>query len=1086
MATTQTLTLQISDNARQAATNIRSLTNALTRLQNALNPAAVTNMANQLQRLAQVSGIANLQTAINTLNQSVNTLNASIGALANQLNHLPGGSSGGSGGGQGGGGGNNGPFGPLIRGSTTFTQAIQNIRNRFAPLTRILDDFRRNVVPRIRDAFNGLHAAVGRIIAPITGLLHTFGRVATMRLFRYIIRQITTAFREGLEHVREYSKAINGLYAKDMAELDNKLLKVTNSLGAALAPAIQALLPTVHQFANYLIDAANAFNQFMALLNGHSSWTRAIDVVAEDFENTEKSANGAAKAAKNLLASWDELNIIQSKAANGGGGSGKKDAYDYTKMFEEVYEFDSGVVRFFNFVEDHLNVVLGLLATIGLTLLGVNAFATAAIVSIGLTFAFSEDILENGITEDNIGDLIRKNLIAAIAGAGFGWHVGGVPGAILGAITGFTLGVIIDLLLDFQHALNVNDIPTAIRDGLLIGAGGALLGGLFAGFAGGSIMLGGLAGFAVGAAVTVYVLYTDAIAKNDVATAFGAGLGLVSSTSIAGAAIGAMIGHPIIGAFVGLAVGALLTVIGAFTVDREATEKNIVVSNEELQRIVNANVFTIEVSATISKINATILNAEEARKDVATALTETSLAFNIISLGINDSQSYQNLYDAVFDDEVGLIARLNKAIDAQKDVVKLSFTLVPVDGSAGFILSSITGWEGVQTYVTDAGKELSKLLSKGIQEGLTEEESAMVSALLTTISNVSSIVARADARKVAEANLMQNLRSDDMTFAQAVTMYSRDLENSLANIELSGVIDKESLAAIYSGMAVDEQARYDLLVSQGKEAEAARHLELAAEYNRMAADYTEDAARLREEFNKGTARKNVLYEDTAPGRELIRSQLYQHQNYAQTLDFAETAGLATNLMTLLRILYNEDTVNAAMSVGITPAEMLTEEQRRVWANAYLPTVAQSGLLKEADIETLFVEKIESSDGRTNADIPSVPDVYTTPEAEREAKGTSGVFRRRGNQYTVIDDSRQPIGSERPATLLSEQNEFISKITNREQEISLLRQQNDLLRQILNKPMVAQVSVSSALGRTVKQSMDLWDRTSGNTRSVSID
>lgn len=1031
MATTQTLTLQISDNARQAATNIRSLTNALTRLQNALNPTVVTNMANQLQRLAQVSGIANLQTAINTLNQSVNTLNASIGTLVNRINQIPGGRGGGGG---GAGGGNNGPFGPLIGGATAFHGVVQRVQARFAPFAAAVRNLGGNVLPGLRVAFNALHQAADALLRPIGNILHTFGRVATMRLFRYIIRQITTAFRDGLEHVREYSKAINGLYARDMAELDNKLLKVTNSLGAALAPAIQALLPTIHQLANYLIDAANAFNQFMALLNGHSSWTRAIDVVAEDFENTEKSANGAAKAAKNLLASWDELNIIQSKAAGSGGGSGKKDAYDYTKMFEEVYDFDSGIFRFVNFLEEHLGVVLGLLATIGLTLLGVNAFAAAAIVSIGMTFAFSEDILENGITAENIENLIFKNLLMLVAGAGLGFQLGGVSGAALGAITGFSLGVLIDLILDLRNAVMKGDIERSIRDALGITAIGTALGALFTAAAGGNIVVGALVGFAV---------------------------------------------------------GALVSLIVSLTVDRDATDEAIEVSEEDLRHYVASHMFETNADVTINMLNARVTNVSQVRKALAEDIGNASVILHNIRIGINSEENYNELIASILGTQNadgtwsgGLIGKVQEYASAQTSLLKTNFALMPVivngeDMTTKAMMFGINGWDIITTDMHDMGKELSEQLSLGFTDGVANFDEDAVMAMTQEIIELNAALTNSQLLSTAQSNLVRNLTSGNMTAADAFAQYQDELyQSSLAS--------SMSTAAGYEG-----QAAYFRTKAQWHPDQADYWNELADQADAWATLIRSSAVESAEQFRDSQMQ---------PGIEMLISAYKVPENLDYDLIY-NTAGRNYDQERFGRNFYNaaidalavkiygRESVDAFNARNLDLWQIIPEDVRIAfgqdianrnltarygnapeWLLPYMNGELTSGITFDdatadtMNVNTLVVDSIDSPEGRTTEPIATVPLTFSEPETS-----SGNYYRRRGNQYTTVS---------------AEETAAVG--TNRDAELALLRQQNDLLRQILNKPMVAQVGVSSALGRTVKQSMDLWDRTSGNTRTVSID
>lgn len=172
-------------------------------------------------------------------------------------------------------------------------------------------------------------------------LLHTIERVAMLRAIRAALKIVTEGVQEGIENLYRWSDAMNGHFAKSMDSGASAALKFKNSIGAMLSPAIEAVMPLLIQLAEYAIQAANAINQFLNALFGNKTWTRAVDVQTKAYDglkNTGKAAKEANEKVKNLLADWDELNIIQQKTeTNPTSGSGNKNDYpDYTKMFEEV------------------------------------------------------------------------------------------------------------------------------------------------------------------------------------------------------------------------------------------------------------------------------------------------------------------------------------------------------------------------------------------------------------------------------------------------------------------------------------------------------------------------------------------------------------------------------------------------------------------------------------------------------------------------------------------------------------------------------------------------------------------------------
>lgn len=138
---------------------------------------------------------------------------------------------------------------------------------------------------------------------------------------------ITKAVQTGTENLYQYSKIINGEFASSMDRLASSFQYFQNSIGAAIAPIINAFAPAIDLAVDKVVELINAFNQMIAKLTGASSWTKAVKVPKEYAE----AAGEAEKANKGLLASFDELNVIQSQS----GGSSASTP-DYGSMFEEV------------------------------------------------------------------------------------------------------------------------------------------------------------------------------------------------------------------------------------------------------------------------------------------------------------------------------------------------------------------------------------------------------------------------------------------------------------------------------------------------------------------------------------------------------------------------------------------------------------------------------------------------------------------------------------------------------------------------------------------------------------------------------
>lgn len=170
-------------------------------------------------------------------------------------------------------------------------------------------------------------------VKALQGLGKRLIRTASMRIFRTAIQNVGKALSEGIENLYEFSRATKLAYSaqfsKSLDSYATSMLYLKNSIGAAAAPLINTFIPAITAATNAVVTLLNAINQLFAALTGSSVYTRAANYATKYGE----AASNASKAQKDLLADWDELNIIQSKDS-GSGGSGKD--LDYSKLFEEA------------------------------------------------------------------------------------------------------------------------------------------------------------------------------------------------------------------------------------------------------------------------------------------------------------------------------------------------------------------------------------------------------------------------------------------------------------------------------------------------------------------------------------------------------------------------------------------------------------------------------------------------------------------------------------------------------------------------------------------------------------------------------
>ena len=229
---------------------------------------------------------------------------------------------------------------PAVKGLNKVADALDKVANSGANVKKALDGAipanisveTKKTGESIRQAGDHAKKASGKIGMLIASLK----RVAFYRAIRTALKEITQAFQEGTTNLYYYSQALGNIDSAHavgtMNEFATTALYVKNSIGAALMPILQSLVPVVNAIADAFVWAANAVNQFFHALKGETVFTKAKRY-AVDYAEALGGASGAAKELKKQIFGFDELNIFNSPS-NGGGGGGT--GLDYESMFDEA------------------------------------------------------------------------------------------------------------------------------------------------------------------------------------------------------------------------------------------------------------------------------------------------------------------------------------------------------------------------------------------------------------------------------------------------------------------------------------------------------------------------------------------------------------------------------------------------------------------------------------------------------------------------------------------------------------------------------------------------------------------------------
>ena len=155
-------------------------------------------------------------------------------------------------------------------------------------------------------------------VAKWTRLFSTIGRIFKTMLIRTAIRSLIKAFSESWNAVYEFSSHMGGSFATAVDAAKTLLYDMATTVVQTVAPVFEALVPILKVVTDAISYMCSGIQYLLKLLGLTS------DVTGAATQNINKyiSATGkGGKATKNMLASWDQLNVIQSKGSSGSGGS---------------------------------------------------------------------------------------------------------------------------------------------------------------------------------------------------------------------------------------------------------------------------------------------------------------------------------------------------------------------------------------------------------------------------------------------------------------------------------------------------------------------------------------------------------------------------------------------------------------------------------------------------------------------------------------------------------------------------------------------------------------------------------------------
>lgn len=366
--------------------------------------------------------------------------------------------------------------------------------------------------------------------------------------------------------------------------LQAQLNSLARSVGSLLYPALKSILPPLIAAVELVKELVTGIASLMGVkveFPDFSSASDAVGGVTDAMDNTTKATGKAAKAFKNYIMGFDELNVIQKdKGSSGGSGSGAGTAgnilgdvdlsgYDMFKQYNE--EFAKQIDSLKKKIKDMLPIIGAVTAALALwkivdfltdvstaiakmTELQKLALSIATVViEATLVFNFAKGYASNGNPLELLGEIVTAALGSFVL-----WRTIGADGITLGMGVAFVAS-----LAGLTYALKTGsakiDSPSTWIQGVLSTAFGSITGITLLtnlGFGGAaaaavSISLAAivtLAGITYGATKSGQLLegsFTDKLLKTvmgAIGAALGAGAALLLGASLPVAGFAAGIG----------------------------------------------------------------------------------------------------------------------------------------------------------------------------------------------------------------------------------------------------------------------------------------------------------------------------------------------------------------------------------------------------------------------------------------------------------------------------------------------------------------------------------------------------------------
>ena len=216
-----------------------------------------------------------------------------------------------------------GAFGGVLSKIVAFGKVAVNVFNRVkSSISKIVRGI-KSLVSGIKKAISSMrvfHKSGSKGASDMAAKFNKLKRAVLMyglgfRTAYFAIKRLRRTFTDAFKTMAAQFPQLNA----QLNSFTMALNRLKGSLGTMFQPLISVAIPVLVRFMEYLSRAMELLGSFFAVLTGQKVIYRATSN-QEDYAASLNDTADAAKAAKEALASYDKLDVIQKD--NGGAGSG--------------------------------------------------------------------------------------------------------------------------------------------------------------------------------------------------------------------------------------------------------------------------------------------------------------------------------------------------------------------------------------------------------------------------------------------------------------------------------------------------------------------------------------------------------------------------------------------------------------------------------------------------------------------------------------------------------------------------------------------------------------------------------------------